>query len=250
MKYQLPESEMRSYTANESCLFKKNIDEFGGLSNMSTIFPLRVNQYHVRTSEALYQACRFPFFPELQKRILEEPSPMKVKMISNANKKSTRDDWENVKVLIMRWCLQVKLAQHFIVFGELICSTGTKCIVENSSSDNFWGAVPNIDKSIYKGKNALGRLIMELRQKLHTREWINCFYVVPVPIPNFLILDKPIQVIDERIAFIQSILKQWKKSPNDFLITSETESAINLLLRIPVQRDFFESDQQLPLFDR
>ena len=72
MKYKLDQKEIRVYHKENSCIFKKNNEEFGALSNMATGFPLRVNGVDIRTTEALYQACRFPHLPEIQEKILRE----------------------------------------------------------------------------------------------------------------------------------------------------------------------------------
>ena len=85
MKPRAEPSEIRVYRKETSCGFKKNNEAFGSLSNMANGFPLRVNGISIRTSEALYQCCRFPHHPELQRKILEEKSPMTVKMVSRGN---------------------------------------------------------------------------------------------------------------------------------------------------------------------
>ena len=55
--------ELRTYEPEECVVFRKTAEAFGGLSNMAAGFPLKVNGVSVRTSEALYQACRFPHRP-------------------------------------------------------------------------------------------------------------------------------------------------------------------------------------------
>src|SRR5690606_37437152 len=103
---------------------------FGGLSNMAGGFPLRVNGIRILTSEALYQACRFPKRPDVQRLIIGENSPMTAKMKSKPYRQDTRPDWDQVRVKIMRWCLRVKLAQNWHKFSELLLATGDKPIVE------------------------------------------------------------------------------------------------------------------------
>ena len=65
----------------------------------------------------------------------------------------------------MRWSLQVKLAQNWDKFSEALLETGDMPIVEHSRRDDFWGAKP-IDSETLIGTNALGRLLMELRERL------------------------------------------------------------------------------------
>jgi ribA/ribD-fused uncharacterized protein len=208
-KYKIEEKEIRIYKKEDSAIFKKNKDEFGDLSNMATGFPLLVNNVKIRTTEALYQACRFPHLPDIQKKIIDQSSPMNVKIISNANKKASREDWDEIRLKIMKWCINVKLAQNFITFGAALHKTGLKSIVENSSKDNFWGAIPNNDATIFIGKNALGRLLMDLRQTFYGKDSYSLLYVKPPSIENLLLLSQPIALIDERKNFVQNLKEYW-----------------------------------------
>lgn len=217
-KYQLDPKEIRVYAKENSCIFKKNNDEFGGLSNMATGFPLSINGIQIKTTEALYQACRFPHLPEIQKKIIEQKSPMNVKMISNANKKLSRGDWDNVRLKVMKWCINVKLAQNFIKFGAIIHETGLKNIVENSSKDNYWGAIPNENETVFTGKNALGRLLMDLRQTFYGKDCYSTLLVIPPQIDNFLLYNETIGILDERINFIKSLQSYWTTFEKDSYI--------------------------------
>lgn len=228
MKYDIEKSELRTYLISESCIFKKNNEEYGGLSNMATNYPIIVNDIKIRTTEALYQACRFPYNSEIQKIIIAEPSPMKVKMISNSNKLLSREDWDDIKVKIMRWCINVKLAQNILTFGELLNQTSSRYIVENSSKDNFWGAIPDKDENVFTGKNALGRLLMELRQKYQSKHWIDLLYITPPEIDDFYIFDLRVKIIDERQNFIESLASYWKSYDKNFNLDVKSNlSSIN-----------------------
>src|SRR5437868_5863915 len=114
----------RTYIANQSVVFRVTKAAYGGLSNMAGGYPLRVNDANIWSSEALYQACRFPHRPEIQKLILNERSPMTAKMKSKRYREVTRPDWNHIKVKVMKWCLRVKLAQNWDCFRELLLSTG------------------------------------------------------------------------------------------------------------------------------
>src|SRR5262245_37505283 len=105
-------SRMREYDRASAVVFLKTKEAFGGLSNMAGGFPLRVNGVRVSTSEALYQACRFPHLPAVQRLIIEQNSPMTAKMKGKPYRGESRPDWDRVRVTIMRWCLRVKLAQN------------------------------------------------------------------------------------------------------------------------------------------
>ena len=127
--------QARTYKYLEVCHFRKTKDLYGELSNMCSGFPLKINGFNILTSEALYQACRFPFLPEAQKKIINEKSPMTAKMVSKPFRIDTREDWDDVRIDIMYWCLRVKLAQNFVTFGKLLENTYDKPIVEDSTKD-------------------------------------------------------------------------------------------------------------------
>lgn len=130
---------MRTYARTGSAVFCKTKERYGGLSNMAGGFPLCVNGVRIRTSEALYQACRFPHRPEAQRLIIDQRSPMAAKMESDPHRHDSRGDWTRVRVPIMRWCLRVKLAQHWDAFGELLRSTDEELreLVRSEPRENF-----------------------------------------------------------------------------------------------------------------
>jgi ribA/ribD-fused uncharacterized protein len=134
---------------------------------MAPGFPVIVNQVRIRSVEALYQALRYPHLPEAQKLIIDQHSPMTAKMVGRRYFEQTRPDWDEIKVSLMRWCLRLKLAQNWEAFSSVLSSTRDRIIVEDSRKDQFWGAMPKGDTTL-EGKNILGRLLMELREKLLT----------------------------------------------------------------------------------
>lgn len=187
--------QTRTYTRAHSVVFLKTTEPYGGLSNMAGGFPLRVNDLRIPTSEALYQACRFPHRPDLQRLIIAQRSPMTAKMKAEPHLHDSRPDWDRVRVAVMRWCLRVKLAQHWKTFGELLRSTGELPIVEQSWKDDFWGVKPTDDGTL-RGVNTLGRLLMELRELVQREPRTSLLQVEPLPIPDFLLDGHPV----ERVA--------------------------------------------------
>lgn len=190
---QRAQDQTRTYDRRTSVVFCKTQEAFGGLSNMAAGFPLVVNGVAIRTSEALYQACRFPHRPEVQRLIIAERSPMTAKMRGKPHRRETRPDWDAVRVSIMRWCLRVKLAQNWREFGDLLLATGERPIVEESRRDDYWGAKV-VDPHILVGVNVLGRLLMELREELRsaTRQLRR---VEPPNVPDFRLYGQPVGVI-------------------------------------------------------
>jgi len=187
-------SQVRTYDRAASVVFLKTNERFGGLSNMAPGFPLRVNGVRIRTSEALYQACRFPHMPEVQQLIIGENSPMTAKMRSKPYRRVSRHDWDFVRVKIMRWSLRVKLAQNWREFGRLLLATGDRPIVEQSRKDDFWGAKVADDGTLV-GMNVLGRLLMELREQLKGDEAEGLRFIEPPAISEFLLFGQPIESV-------------------------------------------------------
>lgn len=183
--------QVRSYVSGECVVFCKTREAFGGLSNMAAGFPLVVNGHRIPGSEALYQACRFPHQPEVQRLIVAEANPMRAKAVSRAHLGDSRPDWEQVRVRVMRWCLQVKLAQHWDRFGGLLLATGDRPIVELSYKDDFWGAKP-VNGQVLVGVNALGRLLMELREAARSGGHEASRVVESPEIPDLQLFGQPV----------------------------------------------------------
>jgi ribA/ribD-fused uncharacterized protein len=75
-------------------------------------------------------------------------------------KRPLRKDWETVKEDIMRDALYAKFTQHSDLH-ELLLSTGDALLVEHTRNDRYWG-----DGGDGTGRNRLGLLLVELREKL------------------------------------------------------------------------------------
>lgn len=150
-------------------------EEWGALGNMS---PHTINgevdgEVVVwPRSEHLFQALRMSC-PLLREEIRGVKNPMGAKMLS---KKLRNENPEKVAVKPlgerdlknMRLVLRLKLEQHEDV-RELLKLTGEREIVEDATrrqhgSGLFWGAALQEDGS-WKGKNWLGKLWMELRER-------------------------------------------------------------------------------------
>ncbi len=188
------EEQVRVYDPEQCAVFWKTKEKFGGLSNMAAGYPLHVNGLNIRTSEALYQALRFPTRPDVQSMILSEISPMTAKMKGKPYREFTRPDWMSVRVPLMRWCLRLKLFQNWEKFRKDLKETGEKPIVEKKTKRaDFWGAKCTETGELV-GPNILGRLLMELRAEfdnvLHPPTVLD-----PLNLPEFCLLDRPIETI-------------------------------------------------------
>lgn len=195
------DSNFRSYIIDNCAFFNKTKEKFGELSNMCSGFSINVNGYTIRTSEALYQMCRYPDHPEIQEKIISQKSPMAAKMVGKPYRDLTRKDWDNVRVNIMRWCLKVKLSQNFDKFKQVLLDTKDLPIVEMSRKDSFWGAKLNKNNGRLEGYNILGRLLMELREILMNTSEDKLLYVHPLNIEKFYIFGEPIKDVIGKVIY-------------------------------------------------
>lgn len=193
---------VREYQIKNVITFAKTNGHFGALSNMAPGFNLFINEVNIQSSEILYQACRFPLFPNIQEEIIRTQNPMDAKKISRKYIQYSRQDWDTVKFKIMKWCLEIKLIQNFDKFSNTLLSTDDKTIVEYSKKDAVWGAILKDDKTTLVGKNALGRLLMELREKVKLGEINKSTVILPPSIPAFLLFGNSIEEIRSDEYFI------------------------------------------------
>ncbi len=133
-------------------------DEYGEFSNFAP-YPIYLNKKKWPTSEHFFQAQKF-LDPKDREEIRKTNSSNVAARLGRDRKKKLRKDWESVKVSIMRQALEAKFTQHDDL-RNLLLSTGTAKLVEHTPNDDYWG-----DGGNGLGKNMLGRLLMEVRDKL------------------------------------------------------------------------------------
>lgn len=183
--------ELKVYQRHSCAVFYRTADLFGGLSNMASGYPLTVDGVPILTTEALYQACRYPHHPAIQREILAQASPIAAKMKSKHYYPLSRPDWEVVRVPVMAWCLRLKLAQHWEPMSQLLLATGRRPIVEASFRDQFWGAV-SMDTERLVGANVLGCLLGALRDRVRQGAMGELRVVTPPGIPDLCLLGQRI----------------------------------------------------------
>lgn len=170
----------KTYQRANSITFRSTRDPFGALSNMASGYPITINGLTIPSSEALYQALRFPHLPDVQRTIFDAANAMLAKRATYPHRPNTRTDWDAIRVPLMEWVLRTKLSQHPSL-RKLLLSTGTKSIVEDSAKDAFWGAIPTASNQELIGTNTLGELLMKLRGELS----LNPNALASIPSPTF-----------------------------------------------------------------
>ncbi len=158
---------MRIYIREQSCGFRFTAAAWGEFSNFFPLaVPIAAGPWQFRTSEAIYQAAKFPAHPDIQRRIAEAPTARGAAAIGRTPGLGIDSGWNARRVDVMRWVLRRKREANLDEIDAVLAETGERPIVEVSTRDLWWGARPVADR--YEGNNVLGRLWMELRQ--HLRE--------------------------------------------------------------------------------
>lgn len=156
------------YPAEQTVGFTKAAAEWGIFSNFAKT-PMVVNGIEFACVEQLFHYIRLNNEQERAAYLKLTPN-MGLKMKAKAFKKRgvERSDWREIAVDVMRFCLNHKYATSEVFRKELERSKG-KYIVEDESNrrkkPDSWGAVLDTTTGEYYGKNIMGRLLMELREK-------------------------------------------------------------------------------------
>lgn len=135
-------------------------DEYRFLSNFyDGIIDLKGKMF--ASAEHAFQCCKTRD-PEWQKRIQLARSPREARVLGREC--PMRDDWEAIKVTIMRHVLAAKFPEVGVLSDKLHLTSTAELIEGNTWDDRFWGAVWDGEKWV--GENMLGKLLMERRAQL------------------------------------------------------------------------------------
>ncbi|MBX2976943.1 MAG: NADAR family protein [Ignavibacteriaceae bacterium] len=148
-------------------------DQYGWLHCMSA-HKVADNNIIFGTTEALFQWKRFSNYPNVQKEILEQKSPMGAKMKARLNRaflsRSEKWDESEADLPLMKKCMELKIQQHPSLSEKLIETENAiiieDCTTHDRESARFWGSVKINGK--WFGQNVLGKLWMEIRKELKT----------------------------------------------------------------------------------
>ncbi len=141
-----------------SIYFYKINDEYGCFSNFAH-YGFELDGKWWMTSEHYFQAQKF-CGTEYEEIIRLLDSPMKAAEMGRNRELPLRKDWEQVKDDIMRKAVYAKFLQNSDI-KNILLETGSEYIVEKTSNDYYWGCGVN-----GTGKNMLGIILMEIRDKL------------------------------------------------------------------------------------
>lgn len=138
--------------------FYRTGDAYGEFSNFAA-FPIQLKGVEWPTTEHYFQAQKFAG-TQHEEAVRFADSPMTAAKMGRERSRPLRADWESVKDDIMREAVLAKFEQHPTLLG-LLLSTGDAEIIEHTKNDAYWG-----DGGDGSGLNMLGRILMEVRQRL------------------------------------------------------------------------------------
>jgi N-glycosidase YbiA len=151
-----------------SIKFYKVNDEYGSFSNFAP-YSIFIESQVWLTTEHYFQASKFND-NNIKEKIRSLKSPMQAAEEGRKKQNPIRQDWEEVKLDVMRKAIRSKFFQHHELKLTLV-RTNDKVIIEHTSNDNYWA-----DGGDGKGQNMLGKLLMELRTELLSiqseQEWV------------------------------------------------------------------------------
>ena len=156
------------YPAKQTIGFTSTAAEWGIFSNFAKT-PMLVNGIEFACVEQLFHYIRLNNEQERAEYLKITPNMcLKMKAKAFAKRDVERADWREIAVDVMRFCLNHKY-QTSAEFRKALADSGSKYIVEDESNrkkrPDSWGAVLDTATNEFYGKNIMGRLLMELREK-------------------------------------------------------------------------------------
>lgn len=167
---------IQHYPAKQTIGFTSTAAEWGIFSNFART-PMVVEGIKFACVEQLYHYIRLNNKIERSEYLKLTPNMgLKMKAKAFAKRGMEREAWRDIAVDVMRFCLNHKY-QNSAEFRQALSDSGDKYIVEDESNrkkrPDSWGAVLDTSTNEYYGKNIMGRLLMELREKKKLE--YNCF---------------------------------------------------------------------------
>jgi ribA/ribD-fused uncharacterized protein len=138
--------------------FYGRTNEWGEFSNFAH-YPFKLDGKSWPTSEHYFQAMKFAG-TEHEEEIRRAKRPNDAARMGRQRSRPLRQNWESVKDDVMRKAVWAKFNTHEDL-KSLLLSTGDEELIENALGDYYWGC--GADGS---GKNMLGRILMETRERL------------------------------------------------------------------------------------
>jgi len=153
----MAQDKIDQITIHTDSMIKGFFGEYRWLSNYH-VCDVEYGGLVFTSSEAAYQSAKNDDI--FLKSRFQEMTPHESKLFSHKIK--IRKDWESIKKQVMYDCLKSKFERNQELRDQLI-QTGSKYLEEtNYWNDTYYGVCNG------KGKNILGKLLMQIREELRT----------------------------------------------------------------------------------
>ena len=155
------------YPSEGTVAFTDTRSEWGILGNFASVH-LMVDGVPFSSTESLFQIMKFSD-PGARKAIYAKKGmPLKWEAKHFEKTVGVREDWGEIIVDVLKFCLVTKYSQSEEFRSELL-RTGDRPIVEvapsNKSRPDTYNVKLSPDGKTWSGPNLMGRLLMELRDK-------------------------------------------------------------------------------------
>lgn len=156
-----------AYPADKTVAFCKVADEWGVFGNFAHT-PIVVDGVAFDCTEKLFQVMKFS--DTASRKIIFSQKGQRIKMMAKHQEKVgvVREDWGQIFIDAMKFCLMKKYAQSEAFKNELERSKGFFIVEQEANPRRPAGAYSanlSEDGKIWTGPNIMGRLLMELRDK-------------------------------------------------------------------------------------
>ncbi|KAF8923845.1 hypothetical protein EDD21DRAFT_391849 [Dissophora ornata] len=140
--------------------FYRQESPYGEFSNFYYA-PIFLDGLEWPTTEHYFQAQKFAHLSDKYVELIRiTTTPGSAAKMGRNRAWPLRPDWEEVKDDIMRVCVLQKFLQHSNL-TEVLLGTGERYLNEHTRNDTYWA-----DGGDGKGKNMLGIILMEVREKI------------------------------------------------------------------------------------
>lgn len=156
---------------NEPIRFFSKIEAYKEFSNFAPYgFTFRGVRWP--TVEHFYQAAKFDGekFADYREHIRTTRSPSNAKNLGESKQLPIREEWEDIKEVIMKAALKMKFTQNPKLLERLV-GTGERPLIEANPYDSYWGEgsrkhtkYGTTDEN--RGLNRMGILLMQVREEL------------------------------------------------------------------------------------
>ena len=147
-----------TYPSNMCAIIHKTTEEWGILHNMATS-NIVIDDVTFKCSETLFQIMKFT-----DKEVVQDVYRRNnKKWAMHWEKEYRREDWPQMIIDALKFCLQMKYEQCAEFRKEIERSKGLFIVEDETGRKSTSYGVKLNKEGLYEGSNLLGRLLMELR---------------------------------------------------------------------------------------